>query len=129
MRRRPLNRKQLEIMEILWEAKAGMTLSQIAKRCENLKLRTVHHCLKVLTRRRYVRIVNKAALSNKNKPEPIYVPVIDREEYLRIACEQLMALSSSDLLMISMVNEIDDEATLHDLGKQIRKRLQRLKED
>lgn len=129
MRRRPLNRRQLEIMEILWEAKAGMTLTQIVEWSAGLKKNTVHFCLKRLQRRKYVTVLNKAELGKKNAPEPIYVPVIDRDEYLRIACEQLMALSSSDTLMISMVNEISDEATLNDLVELIRQRLKKLKRD
>lgn len=119
MERKSLSTRQRQIMEILWNAKGGMTASAIVNAREDLQINTVQACLRSLVKKKYIKvgeIVYSGTVLSRS-----YVPVVTREEYMTQSCKELSRLSSSALLA-SLIHKEDDEQLLDELTEMIQKR-------
>lgn len=124
MERRTLSPRQLQVMEILWDADEGMTASAIVKANENLQINTVQASLRSLIAKNYVKvgdIVYSGTVLSRS-----YLPLVSREEYLEMSCQRLAQISSPEAIVTSLVNGETDIAVLEDLEKMIQKRKKEL---
>ena len=93
MNRKTLSPRQLQVMEILWDASEGKTASAIVKSNSDLQINTVQAALRSLVAKKYIEVgdivYSGTVLSRR------YVPVVSRDEYLEMSCRQLSELSWS----------------------------------
>lgn len=125
MKRKALSVRQLEVMEILWNADQGMTASEI-KNASNMDINTVQASLRGLMSKKYIevgQIVYSGTVLSRS-----YVPVVTREEYLDFSCRKLSEFSSSSLVMASLIGSTDDAEMLDELEAMILKRKKELEE-
>jgi predicted transcriptional regulator len=124
MNRKPLSQRQLQVMEILWNAKGGMTASAIVKSNEELQINTVQASLRSLVAKKYIKvgdIVYSGTVLSRS-----YIPVVSREEYFQMSYQQLSRLSSSSLILARLIDEEKDENLLNELEDMIQKRKEKL---
>ena len=125
MKRKALSVRQLEVMEILWNADQGMTASEI-KNASNMDINTVQASLRGLMSKKYIevgQIVYSGTVLSRS-----YVPVVTREEYLDFSCRKLSEFSSSSLVIASLIGSTDDAEMLDELEAMILKRKKELEE-
>lgn len=125
MNKKTLSPRQLEVMEILWDAKKSMTASEIVNASE-LQINTVQASLRSLISKKYVevgQIVYSGTVLSRS-----YIPVVTREEYLKFSCEKLSALSSSSLVMASLIDNTSNKEVLEELEAMIQKKKKELEE-
>lgn len=120
-----LSPRQLELMEILWDAEDGMTASEIV-RASGMQINTVQASLRSLVVKKYIevgRIVYSGTVLSRS-----YVPIVTREEYLDFSCQKLSEFSSSSLVMASLIGNTESPEVLDELEAMIQKRKRELKE-
>lgn len=125
MKRKALSVRQLEVMEILWNADQGMTASEI-KNASNMDINTVQASLRGLMSKKYIevgQIVYSGTVLSRS-----YVPMVTREEYLDFSCKRLSEFSSSSLVMASLIGSTDNTEMLDELEAMILKRKKELEE-
>ena len=126
MNRKALSPRQLEVMEILWNAEKGMTASEIVNASKGLQINTVQASLRSLISKKYIevgQIVYSGTVLSRS-----YVPMVTREEYLEFSCQKLTELSSSSLVMASFIGNAENTDVLDELEAMIQKRKQELEE-
>ena len=126
MNRKTLSPRQLQVMEILWEAGEGMTASAIVKAHPDLQINTVQASLRSLITKKYIKIgdiVYSGTVLTRS-----YIPLVSREEYLEMSCRQLSRLSGPSLVFASFIHAENDEALLDELEEMIKQRKRELKE-
>lgn len=126
MNRKTLSPRQLQVMEILWEAKEGMTASAIVKSSPDLQINTVQASLRSLVAKKYVQvgdIVYSGTVLSRS-----YIPLVSREEYLEMSCRQLSKLSGPSLVFANFIQAEKNEALLDELEEMIQQRKKELKE-
>lgn len=126
MNRKTLSPRQLQVMEILWEAKEGMTASAIVKSSPDLQINTVQASLRSLVAKKYVQvgdIVYSGTVLSRS-----YIPLVSREEYLEMSCRQLSRLSGHSLVFANFIQAEKNEALLDELEEMIQQRKKELKE-
>lgn len=126
MNKKALSPRQLEVMEILWNAEKGMTASEIVNASKELQINTVQASLRSLISKKYIevgQIVYSGTVLSRS-----YIPTVTREEYLKFSCQKLTELSSSSLVMASFIGNTEDADVLNELEAMIQKRKQELEE-
>ena len=126
MNRKTLSPRQLQVMEILWEAKEGMTASAIVKSSPDLQINTVQASLRSLVAKKYVQvgdIVYSGTVLSRS-----YIPLVSREEYLELSSRQLSRLSGPSLVFANFIQAEKNEALLDELEEMIQQRKKELKE-
>ena len=125
MNRKTLSPRQLQVMEILWDAKEGKTASAIVKSNSDLQINTVQAALRSLVAKKYIEVgdivYSGTVLSRR------YVAVVSRDEYLEMSCRQLSELSGPSLVFANFINEETDRDVLDELEAMIQKRKKELK--
>lgn len=125
MDKKALSPRQLEVMEILWNAENGMTASEIAS-TSGMAINTVQASLRSLMSKKYIevgQIVYSGTVLSRS-----YVPVVTKEEYLDFSCKRLSEFSSSSLVMASLIGSTDNTEMLDELEAMILKRKKELEE-
>lgn len=120
-----LSPRQLELMEILWNAEDGMTASEIVK-ASNMQINTVQASLRSLVAKKYIevgQIVYSGTVLSRS-----YIPIVTKEEYLDFSCQKLSEFSSSSLVMASLIGNTENPEVLDELEAMIHKRRRELKE-
>ena len=126
MDRKALSPRQLEVMEILWNAEKGLTASEIVNASNELQINTVQASLRSLITKKYIEvgdIVYSGTVLSRS-----YVPMVTREEYLNFSCKKLSEFSSSSLVMASLIGNTENTNILDELEAMIRKRKKELEE-
>lgn len=126
MDRKALSPRQLEVMEILWNAEKGLTASEIVNASNELQINTVQASLRSLITKKYIEvgdIVYSGTVLSRS-----YVPMVTREEYLNFSCKKLSEFSSSSLVMASLIGNTENTDVLDELEVMIRKRKKELEE-
>ena len=126
MDRKALSPRQLEVMEILWNAEKGLTASEIVNASTELQINTVQASLRSLITKKYIEvgdIVYSGTVLSRS-----YVPTVTREEYLSFSCKKLSEFSSSSLVMASLIGNTENTNILDELEAMIRKRKKELEE-
>ena len=126
MDRKALSPRQLEVMEILWNAEKGLTASEIVNASNELQINTVQASLRSLITKKYIEvgdIVYSGTVLSRS-----YVPTVTREEYLNFSCKKLSEFSSSSLVMASLIGNTENTDVLDELEVMIRKRKKELEE-
>ncbi len=126
MNRKALSPRQLEVMEILWNAEKGMTASEIVNASKGLQINTVQASLRSLISKKYIevgQIVYSGTVLSRS-----YIPMVTREEYLKFSCQKLTELSSSSLVMASFIGNAENTDVLDELEAMIQKRKRELEE-
>lgn len=126
MKRKALSQRQLQVMELLWASKEGMTASAIVKANKELQINTVQASLRSLVAKKYIKVgdivYSGTVLSRR------YVPLVSREEYLEMSCEELSRISSSFLVMANLIHSQEDSKMLDELEEMIAQRKKEIKE-
>ena len=120
MNKKALSPRQLEVMEILWNAEKGLTASEIVNASNELQINTVQASLRSLITKKYIEvgdIVYSGTVLSRS-----YVPMVTREEYLNFSCKKLSEFSSSSLVMASLIGNTENTDVLDELEVMIRKR-------
>ena len=126
MDRKALSPRQLEVMEILWNAEKGLTASEIVNASNELQINTVQASLRSLITKKYIEvgdIVYSGTVLSRS-----YVPMVTREEYLNFSCKKLSEFSSSSLVMASLIGNTENTDVLDELEVMIRKIKKELEE-
>ena len=126
MDRKALSPRQLEVMEILWNAEKGLTASEIVNASNELQINTVQASLRSVITKKYIEvgdIVYSGTVLSRS-----YVPMVTREEYLNFSCKKLSEFSSSSLVMASLIGNTENTDVLDELEVMIRKRKKELEE-
>lgn len=123
-----LNKNELDIMYVLWEAKKPLTASEIVEGKKGLTTPTVQRLLKKLLENEYVEVaeivqVGKALARN-------YRPKKSMEEYLKDEVEYFFPISKNKRILSKNIvaaffsgnNEQDDEKILSELEEFIERK-------
>lgn len=127
MNRKALSPRQLEVMEILWDAGKSMTASEIVNASGKMQINTVQASLRSLVSKKYIevgQIVYSGTVLSRS-----YIPTVTREEYLDFSCQKLSEFSSSSLVMASLIGKAKNTDVLDELEAMILKRKKELEEE
>lgn len=127
MNRKALSPRQLEVMEILWDAGKSMTASEIVAASGKMQINTVQASLRSLVSKKYIevgQIVYSGTVLSRS-----YVPTVTRQEYLDFSCQKLSEFSSSSLVMASLIGKAKNTDVLDELEAMILKRKKELEEE
>lgn len=122
-----LSRRQLQVMEILWNSPESMTASAIEQNAEDLQINTVQASLRSLIKKEYIKvdqIVYSGTVLTRS-----YKPIISYDEYLAMSCEKLAHFSSPFAIMANFVDKETDEQVLNELEELILKRKKQLRRE
>ena len=109
-----LTNKQLEVMEVLWDADEPLKASDIVDRNKNININTAQAALKTLLKYNYVRVAD--IVYSGTVLCRCFAPAIDEREYL----SSVLSTNSRGLSVISaLINETADEEMLDELQKMI----------
>lgn len=127
MNRKALSPRQLEVMEILWDAGKSMTASEIVAASGKMQINTVQASLRSLVSKKYIevgQIVYSGTVLSRS-----YVPTVTRQEYLDFSCQKLSEFSSSSLVIASLIGKAKNTDVLDELEAMILKRKKELEEE
>ena len=109
-----LTNKQLEVMEVLWDADEPLKASDIVDRHKNININTAQAALKTLLKYNYVRVAD--IVYSGTVLCRCFAPAIDEREYL----SSVLSSKPRGLSVISaLISENADEAMLDELQKMI----------
>lgn len=109
-----LTNKQLEVMEVLWDADEPLKASDIVDRNKNININTAQAALKTLLKYNYVRVAD--IVYSGTVLCRCFAPAIDEREYL----SSVLSSKPRGLSVISaLISENADEAMLDELQKMI----------
>lgn len=99
-----LSNKQLEIMQIIWEAGTSLTTAQICRGTE-LSEKKVRKTLDRLQRKGYVGITYLTYFCGMSQ---VYYPIIKEDDYLRYCMERLQELTGKSKSGIGSIMVVAD---------------------
>ena len=101
-----LKKRQLEVMDVLWEADEPMIASEIVKAREDLKVNTVQAALRSLVKKNYIEVADivysGTVLSRR------YKTLITKEDYTNSIETDLNKILHNPSLFAHYIDQIDD---------------------
>ena len=123
MKNKALPERQLQVMQVLWGSSKAMTAMEIVA-ASGLNINTVQASLRSLTKKEYIEqgeIVYSGTVLART-----YFPVVSMEEYLKMACEEL--LKADPRYLIATVMQTASIEVLEELEQMIKQRRKELEE-
>ena len=109
-----LTNKQLEVMEVLWDADEPLKASDIVDRNKNININTAQAALKTLLKLNYIKVAD--IFYSGTVLCRCFAPAIEEREYLN----SVLSSKPRGLSVISaLISENADEAMLDELQKMI----------
>lgn len=110
MNKLKLTKKELEIMNILWEAQTDLTARQIVDSYPSIVMSTAQNVLNKLLKKDLIKI-EKVILEEKNFSRS-FIPIISQEEYV---LQQYNQLKVTNLLVSLLGKNTTSEDDIHEI--------------
>ena len=119
-----LKKRQLEVMDVLWESGEPMIASEIVKAREDLNVNTVQAALRSLVKKNYIEVADivysGTVLSRR------YRTLISKEDYTNSIETDLNKILHNPSLFAHYIDQIEEADLISRLEKIVRERKEQL---